>query len=148
MSSTPLQDDNTSFITISGNEKEPVYFVLERNGENIASTTYVFDYKSNIVNGTIEKPYVIRFTNLDEKVSVYPSVFSKDVNISVSGLPGQDVTVSVISMTGETIYVKRLISDYDGKALLIWNGESCAQGVYLIQVNVNGEKTVRKVIKK
>ena len=139
---------NTSFITISGEQKAPVSFVLESNGKNVATATKVFDYASNAVNGSIEEPFVIRFSDMKESVNVYPALFDREVNISVSASPNQDVMVVVFSMAGETIYKKHSMTGSDGNVLLRWDGESCAAGVYLIQVSVDGVKTVRKVIKK
>ena len=49
------------FLTIAGEEKAPLSFAIERDGELIATTAEVMTYESNTLKGSLDAPTAIHF---------------------------------------------------------------------------------------
>jgi hypothetical protein len=54
--------DEVLYMSIGGSKPSPIYFVLERDGEWIASTTELMQFQSNAVMGSPKEPTKIDFT--------------------------------------------------------------------------------------
>ena len=52
-----------AYLSISGEQKAPISFLIERDGEVIASTSEVMTYETNAVSGTYDEPTRISFVN-------------------------------------------------------------------------------------
>ena len=57
--------DGIFYITIAGNEKAPLSFAIEREGDIIATTGEVMTYQKDAVSGTPEEPTKISFVRSD-----------------------------------------------------------------------------------
>jgi hypothetical protein len=56
-----LVNGSLFFLTISGEEKAPLSFAIERDGELIATTAEVMTYESNTLKGSLDTPTAILF---------------------------------------------------------------------------------------
>lgn len=136
------------FINIVGDKEAPVAFVVERDEEVIAATGPVFSYSPNAVVGTTEKPFMLSFEKTDKGVSVYPTLFESNLNISVVNPEATTVEIAIYDSAGQMVmkHAKENISH--GMFHKDWDGSKLTNGVYLVCVIVNGESVTYKVEKK
>lgn len=136
------------FITIGGDQNETVSFALERNGEIIAETSPMFDYRSNNIQGSIEQPVILDFVN-DLQISVYPNPFERELNFVMNTKAGDKVEIYLYTMAGQMMYRHSVTSVNGGYLHHRWMcNEEMARTVYMAVVIVNGQKHVYKVKRK
>ena len=142
-----------NFINIAGQKRgDRIVFALERAGEIVAYANNVVRYNSNEVIGTISNPYKLDFRARENKTTVYPVPFEDELNVQVSAENGDEIQISVLNTVGQVVYSCQEIMPYDGTYVIKWNGRQsdgnvCREGVYLIQVEINGVAETFKVKK-
>ncbi|WP_455586608.1 LamG-like jellyroll fold domain-containing protein [Bacteroides sp.] len=145
----PANDSTLYFININGEGSEPISFAVERKGEIIAKTGAEFDYSSNDVKGSIQKPYKLNFSNEEGMGSVYPNPFEHELNIKMSVKPEAVFEITINDISG------RLVKRYEAQKAT--NGyiyktlndlEDLTSGFYMLNVKVDGVNNVYKVEKK
>lgn len=136
------------FVTIGGEGNESVSFALERNGEIIAETSPMMDYRSNHIQGNIEQPIVLDFVN-DLQISIYPNPFEHELNFMLNTEPGDKVEILLYNMIGRLVYRHGEVATAGGYLNHRWEcTEDVANTVYMAVVVVNGQKHVYKIRKK
>lgn len=136
------------FITVGGTGNETVSFALERNGEIIAQTSPVFDYRAHNVQGSIEQPVILDFMN-DLQISVYPNPFERELNFVMNTAPGDKVEIYLYTLAGQMMYRHAETCVAGGYLHHRWVcNEELARTVYMAVVVVNGQKNVYKVRRK
>lgn len=141
------------FISIAGSDASNIVtFSLERNGKVIARANNAISYQSNTVQGTMDKPMVLDFSNLESNVTFYPTPFVEKLNIHVTAENDGELKLAVYDISGkllmqrtETVYKGLHITEWDGKTAA---GSECEAGFYLVHVDVDGKTTILKVEKK
>ena len=63
--STETADRACLYLSIAGDDKQPIWFAIERDGEIVASTGEVMTFKANDVIGSPDEPTVINFLHAD-----------------------------------------------------------------------------------
>jgi hypothetical protein len=53
------------YLSIAGDDKQPIWFAIERDGEIVASTGEVMTFKANDVIGSPDEPTAISFAKVD-----------------------------------------------------------------------------------
>jgi hypothetical protein len=148
---------NTFFLTIGGDAEQPVVFMVERRGELIAQATTVLNYKSNSSLGTLSKPVELNFVNKGSNITIYPNPFHHTTTISVdlrdyASAGDHQVQVSVLDVAGR-IVLQIPAKKVAGTGMSIaWNGRDAAgnnvsNGVYFINVTIDGVPASYKVVK-
>ena len=140
------------FISVTGNGNDKVVtFEQERDGKVIARSNTVAVYKTNAIQGTLDKPFVLSFAGGDSNSFVYPNPFVTNLNICVNTNEESEVGIMIYDILGRVILKQN--NKVSGLYHEIWNGrtasgEECTSGIYLIHVIVNGKETVHKVEKR
>ncbi len=144
----PANDSTLYFININGEGQETISFALERKGKVVAQTGAEFDYSSNSVKGSIQKPYLLNFTS-EDMGTVYPNPFENELHIVMSVEPGAVFEISMNDISG------RLVKNYSAEKsasgyinMTLTDLEGLTSGVYMLNVKVNGVNNIYKVEKK
>lgn len=154
----PVTHKRTLFINIAGAASQLLYFTVERNGQTIAATDQPLLYESNSSVGSLQDPYVIRFSKETTITAdrVYPNPFSKEVKVRVTLNGGQGtgnkLQWNVYDLSGKLVWSSSPVIAAATYYELSWNGRNnnggiCAQGVYMISVTVNGKRKMYKITK-
>ncbi|NDW13706.1 T9SS C-terminal target domain-containing protein [Bacteroides sp. 214] len=143
-----VAEANATFITIAGEQDGVVTFGLERNGTIVARANETFNYSSDKMYGSLDKPMVLNFADLQSGVKIYPSPFETELSIVVSNPEVETVEVTIYDVQGRVVYKIEKETVYNGYYRKVWNATGLERGTYLVQVTVNGESTVHKVEKK
>ena len=141
------------FLNIAGSDAAGIVtFRLERDGEEVAEASTRAAYETNSSTGSPEEPMLIEFGPSVSQAEVYPSPFTTVLHIDVNVVETSDVVVEIYDISGKLVWRSQETAAA-GWYRLDWNGESamggtCADGTYLVHIATNGEKFVKKVIKK
>jgi hypothetical protein len=145
------------FFNIAGENNEPVYFKLKRNGKIMAESDKTISYISDSRIGTLTSPYVIHMKSNTVLISAYPNPFYRDITITVDVPPAEatithEVQVYIYDATGRLIMNTDKSIMYNGHYQTRWNGStrdgtSSAAGAYLVNVLVDGKLRPYKIIK-
>lgn len=141
---------SNGFITYAINLKKDLAIGTEI--KNFADI--YFDYntpvRTNTAINTIEKiataPSAVTDIVDELEFSLYPNPASERFNISVkSQKSAEDASMSIYDLTGKQIYLwtGRLIKGVNSKE---YTTENIPSGIYIINLNMNGEKLERKLV--
>jgi hypothetical protein len=143
---TVNQDINNkalSFITVYGEMPETLVFYIG-DGINKKRTSKSFSFKGNDVLGTIAKPIIIG-ESIDN-VTIYPNPFDNEITIKVNAVKDQVVSIQLYSLTGQMLLDEK--QDVVSGENLLKIQPRVSTGSYLLQIKINGEKVINKVMKK
>ena len=150
-------NSKTFFLNIAGAHNQPVYFMIERNGEIIAESTTAVGFQPNSIIGTVSKPLVIHVRKVMQGVVIYPNPFSDQVNISVNLTGGlisrvHEIQLSVYNVAGQLIINRPKEKINNGVYQTFWDGKradgaECPAGIYFINIKIDGVLKIYKVIK-
>lgn len=144
----PANDSTLYFINVNGEGQETISFALERKGKIVAQTGAEFDYSSNSVKGSIQKPYILNFTS-EDMGTVYPNPFEGELHIVMSVEPGAIFEISMNDISGRLVRHYSAEKTTSGYINMTLTGlEGFTSGVYMLNVKVNGVNNVYKVEKK
>lgn len=132
-----------SFITIFGDDTEEFSFTLG-DGFNKKETSKSFTFKGNEVLGTIANPVILEDVSKTEN-SIYPNPFGTILNLELNASKKQEVNVQLYSINGQLVFSQRAV--IENGLNLISISPYIAQGVYIIEVTVDGKLIRTKVIK-
>ncbi|WDF57983.1 T9SS type A sorting domain-containing protein [Flavobacterium sp. KACC 22758] len=132
-----------SFITIFGDDTKELSFTL---GDGFAKkgTSKSFTFKGNDVLGTITNPVILEEVSKTEN-SIYPNPFGTILNIELNALKKQEVNIQLYSVNGQLVFSQKSIIENGGNVISI--SPNIAQGVYIVEVKVDGKLVKTKVIK-
>lgn len=158
----PVTHAPAFFFNISGDEQQPVYFNVERNGKTVARSATVLNYQSNSELGFLKHPLELQFskaplTESSTGVSIFPNPFREEVNIRISlagdqRLKPHKLQVAIYDRAGHLV-LKRT-SEYisNGQYQTQWDGRNaegvqCNPGIYFIHISIDDKPDAYKVIK-
>ncbi|MBE6311939.1 MAG: T9SS type A sorting domain-containing protein [Bacteroidales bacterium] len=147
-----IDGDTLVLLTVSADKADQVSFRLEDSGEHIGSTRQMFAYVPDAHLGTLKEPIILDFTG-ENGVSVTPNPFSDHVEFHITVKLSEEssensVNIRIYSTSGA------LVEEFDimqpeSEQTLIWNNcESLPSGLYNAVVNINGEISTIKLIKR
>lgn len=131
-----------SFITVYGESSETLVFYIG-NRINKKRTAKSFIFKGNDVLGTIKRPIIIEDVIAD--VTIYPNPFNNEITLKVNANKDQIVSIQLYSLTGQIVLDKKQNVVRGENVLKIQ--PKVASGAYLLQIEINGENIVNKVMK-
>jgi hypothetical protein len=131
-----------SFITVYGESSETLVFYIG-DGTNEKRTSKNFSFKGNDILGTINKPIIIE--EIINYVKIFPNPFDNEITLKVNADKDQIVSIQLYSLTGQMVFDKKQNVVSGENVLKIQ--PKVASGAYLLQIEINGEKTVNKVMK-
>ena len=108
-------------------------------------------FEENMVRGDVEDSYIVSHVEdmlpTEYKLSsAYPNPFNPSTNIDFSIAEAGDVQITVYNLQGRL--VTELVSGFKttGDYSVVWNAVNMPSGVYFIQMNINGFRSVEKVM--
>lgn len=131
-----------SFITVYGEMPETLVFYIG-DGINTKRTSKTFNFKGNDVLGTIKKPIILE--EIINDVSIYPNPFDNEITIRVNAVKDQTISIQLYSLTGQIVLDKKQ-NVVSGENVVIIQPR-VVPGTYLLQIEINGEKIINKVMK-
>lgn len=139
-------DEPLFFLSVAGEQAESFDVVVERKGEVVASAADAGNFKADDVKGSYDNPIVISFVDRNSQ-AVYPSPFYNELFIRKQVDPKAKVIVTINDTKGITVAIFR-DCNRDGQVDIHWTDAlNMAPGVYMVNINVNGNDDVYKVIK-
>ncbi|MBX9852088.1 MAG: T9SS type A sorting domain-containing protein [Cytophagaceae bacterium] len=94
------------------------------------------------IDGTVNYTKVLSFENNAESViSLYPNPFTTEVILKVNSFAGEEISISVTDVAGKEIF-KSIITSSE-----INFGKEFLPGVYMVYVEIGGEKRAMKLVK-
>ena len=133
------------FASIAGDKNETMDVTIERDGEIVASVAGWNTFAANEVRGSYKAPEAINFEGHNE--TVYPSPFDQELFIQSVVDPEAKVVVTITDMKGAVVALFTDCNE-DGQINIHWTGAAnCTAGVYLVNIDVDGENNVYKVVK-
>lgn len=87
------------YLSIAGNQQQPLWFAIEREGEMIAATDEQMVFKANAVVGSPDEPTAIRFVKADRENG-------KWYNVSGTQLSKRPTRQGVYIYNGKKVIVK------------------------------------------
>lgn len=134
------------YLSIAGNIPENIDVTIERNGKIIAAASGTATFDADKVEGSFETPVVITFVD-NNNMTVYPSPFVSELFIRKQVAEDDNVTVTISDVKGSVIAIFEDCNK-DGQVNIHWtNAANCTPGVYIVNINVNGENNIYKVTK-
>jgi hypothetical protein len=147
----------TFFLNIGGMQTQPVYFMIERNGEIIAESATTIGFRANSIVGKVSAPLVIHLKKITQGTFIYPNPFHDQLTISVTLNDGpvslvHEVEMSVYNVAGQLMVKRSKEPIINGMYKTTWNGRNlsgaeCPRGIYFINIKVDGVLKIYKVIK-
>ncbi len=135
-------DDELTFITVFGDKSQNIDFFVS-DGFNKKKTTTSFGFKNNEVLGTLSKPLVLNFSA--EHLRSYPNPFASELTIELTADKSQSISIKMYSIASQLVFEKTVnIQSGLNKVKIMPN---IADGVYLLQVQMNGQTLLNKVFK-
>jgi CotH protein/lamin tail-like protein/chitobiase/beta-hexosaminidase-like protein/type IX secretion system substrate protein/fibronectin type III domain protein len=81
-------------------------------------------------------------------VSVFPNPFREEVNVELEILEAGDITIDILSITGQLIQNQSFLNNPSGiKVFNINTQQQLPEGIYLVSIQTKKGKVVRKLIK-
>ena len=153
----PETKQHSYFFNVGGEAEQTLVFMLERDGNIIGQSSTFLRYVSNTIVGTLTRPLELKFEKNADVVTVSPNPFNQAITIRVdvsgtTGVANHEVQWSVFDVLGRKVWnapAQRITgtmysATWDGKNTA---GSLSSNGVYFIQVLVNGIPHFYKVIK-
>ena len=147
---TTMSDGSTLFLmTINGDASEAVDIALQRADDVKAVAKGAVTYGANATVGSLKSPMVIRFGNEGENVMVYPTPFHSVLNIKASADADAKVDVFVTDVAGARVAQWHDCND-NGSVNIVWdvNDNIVVDGVYIVNVVINGKVNAIKTVKR
>lgn len=131
-----------SFITIFGENPQKLSFSIG-DGFNKKTTSKSFVFKGNEVLGTVLSPIVLEAVST--QISVYPNSFESQLYIKLNADKKQEISIQLFSMANQLLFTKTMQVEVGESVVEIV--PNVAQGVYILQIKIDGKIETFKVIK-
>ena len=141
--SQEVNNTTLSFMTIYGDASEKLVFYVG-DGLSMKKTSKDITFTSNAVLGTISKPIIL--DQVLEDVSIFPNPFENELRIKLVAAKDQVVSMQLYSLTGQLL-VEKNDPVLKGENILKI-APKVVTGTYLLQIEINGQKLIYKVVKK
>ncbi len=143
VTSQVVGDKELSFITIYGELPEQLIFHIG-NASETKPTTKEFSFKSNQVLGTVADPVILEDETLFG-ITVSPNPFDNHLNIKINSTKSQMVSFQIHNMLGQLVFSEEVsVGEGENDLRIVPN---LSLGAYFLNVNVNNNNSVFRVIK-
>lgn len=102
-------------------------------------------------NGQFKYSGIVTFQNgstRENVVTIYNNPFKENFDISIYTPEQSKVVVNMLDVTGKLLYAKTLNTSTNSTITIRPETTGLSAGMYFVQVNINGNKIIKKVIKK
>ena len=83
----------------------------------------------------------------NESISINPNPFTTSFELSINAKQDVKAQVTIFNSLGSRVDTKAGINVSKGFNKIHFDGANMSKGVYMVEINMNGEKTVKKIIK-
>jgi hypothetical protein len=130
---------------------------------NAAGSAYSYDddtYSAPVIyyrlkqvdqNGQFKYSGLVTITNetaRENVVGILNNPFTDKFHITISTPEQSKVVVNMFDVTGKLLYTKTVYTTSNAVTTVTPDTKKLSSGMYFVQVNINGKKIMRKVIKK
>ena len=92
-------------------------------------------------------PVTVPEINLDESdIFIYPNPFSSHVSITIPGETIRQVTIKIINILSQAVFSEEETNLKDGYKRIV-DLHSLKRGIYLLELNIDGKRKVKKIVK-
>ncbi len=82
-----------------------------------------------------------------EGVQIYPNPFATSFDLTINAKQDVKAQVAIFNSLGSKVTERAGINVNKGFNKIHFDGSKLSKGVYMVEINMNGEKTVKKIIK-
>lgn len=125
---------------------EPCSVTMYKGSDNVNMSDAEKGIKV-IVSENISKPVIENNVNTDNRITINPNPFTTNFELSINAKQDAKVQVAIFNSLGSKITERAGINVNKGFNKIHFDGSKMSKGIYLVEINMNGEKTVRKIIK-
>ena len=83
----------------------------------------------------------------NENISINPNPFTSSFELSINSKQDVKAQVTIFNSLGSKVNAKAGIIVTKGFNKIHFDGANMSKGVYMVEINLNGEKTVKKIVK-
>ncbi|MEL6634006.1 MAG: PKD domain-containing protein [Bacteroidota bacterium] len=130
--------------TGTSTDQNPVY-MYQQDGQFIVTLTATNDCGSTTLTDTVNMTTVTIDPSDIASVEVYPNPNGGTFSVKFDGLVGQEINVKVLSIEGKEIYAQALGNVNGSLTQPIMLPQGTAQGMYLLQIEVDGAMIYERV---
>ncbi|MFA7274885.1 MAG: T9SS type A sorting domain-containing protein [Crocinitomicaceae bacterium] len=88
---------------------------------------------------------IAEIDQIDATFQLYPNPASSNVNMTFNLKQDSKVELSVLDLSGKVL-ANRAYGNMNGASTIQYNSSELAQGIYLVEVAINGEKMTRRLV--
>jgi hypothetical protein len=138
--STPTTAGGTQTYTFTSS-------VGSYTGSNLKVVGLIIETATGEIVNVAESP--LAFTGINEndfvsEFNIYPNPANSSTNIEFALTESADVTVSIVNMMGQTVY-NETASSVSGTQKISVNAANMANGMYFVNLNVNGKIVTKRL---
>jgi hypothetical protein len=132
--------------TWNENNMHIIVMLVAPNGQidNAGKATIAEAQVNGFIYGTSTNVGVTEIEAIDATFKMYPNPASTNVNLTFNLLKESNVEVSVLDLSGKVI-ANRVYDNMNGASTINYNSSDLSQGIYLVEVTINGEKMTRRL---
>ncbi|HKR03403.1 MAG TPA: T9SS type A sorting domain-containing protein [Bacteroidia bacterium] len=114
-------------------------YILEVEADSIWIGQSKYYYNNPLINGLNE-------TKNDNSINIFPNPFTSAISISLQNKNVNHVTFIIRDLPGQSIFVKKENNLNNAYTKTI-DVSFLSKGIYLLDINIDGERTVKKIVK-
>lgn len=141
-----LQTSDGCYVVATSSYSGIGGYKTEANWDNTGNTTDYWVIKFCMEEwNAIDEPQTSKET-FNSQIQVWPNPFSSDLSIALLNQEMHEATFTITDAVGRVVYQKEESNLAKGYTKVLDLGP-LAKGVYFVEVNAGGEKTVKRVVK-
>lgn len=145
-----VNKDDIVFMTIEGDNSSDVSIAIVRDGEIVSTANNRIKYVNDEVIGSLSNPTEIQFMQSDDVngIQTYPNIVEDYFNVSINLSDIHSVSINIYSLNGLKVFDSQdnnLSTNQYHKSI---NLSNISAGVYIVNITVNNESHIVRIIKK
>ena len=144
-----------SVATVTGKGSESAqenrYFHKDGGVFSDGNPTAFYRLKIVLSSGAVEYSKVVMVSYEDIApgiMNIYPNPFTSDIFVSLYSAAAGAASITISDMKGSLVYEQSIGLNRGRSAYTLPGAERLAPGTYVLAIMVNGQKTVRQIVKK
>lgn len=126
---------------------EPCSSTMWKAGNDEAPMSDIEKGIKNVVPIVSAKEAVKTSSATTESIAINPNPFTTSFELSINAKQDVKAQVTIFNSLGSKINEKTGIKVSKGFNKISFDGSTMSKGVYMVEINMNGEKTVKKIMK-
>jgi len=125
-----------------------IVMLVAPNGEidNAGKATIAEAIANGFVSGTSTgTTSITEMSQIDATFNMYPNPASTNVAFTFNLKSESDITLRVVDLSGKVLAVRNY-GNMNGASQINYNTSDLNQGIYVVEVTINGEKLIRRLV--